>query len=62
MRRFLVKLSKIAIAKRAAKKAKERLHSKNFPYVFAIDGEIFLKYPDGNIERIKNEFKKIKIK
>ncbi len=53
MRRFTVKLSRIAIAKKAAKKAKNRLHNKDFPYVIAIDKQVYLKYPKGKIERVE---------
>ena len=57
-----MKLLRIAIAKRAAKKAKAKLHAKNFPYVFALDKNVYLKYPDGKIERVENEFKTTEIK
>ena len=62
MRRYLVRLSNIAIAKRAGKKAKERLWSKGYPIVIGIDKEVYYQYKNGKIERIENELKKTKTK
>jgi len=57
-----VRLSNIAIAKRASKKAKERLWNKGYPIVIGINKEVYYQYKTGKIERIENESKKIKIK
>ena len=57
-----MRLLNIAIAKRASKKAKERLWSKGYPIVIGIDKEVYYQYKNGKIERIENESKKIEIK